>query len=84
MTQFAQQRPLKVLVIYDMEGVSGVTDVKPTSFLHSAEYAEGRKSLRLIALAGMAGRAVAGKRPSVVGQVPNLPWYSLTPSQSVG
>ena len=36
----AQRRPLKVMVLYDMEGVSGATDYKHTSFAHPAEYAE--------------------------------------------
>jgi len=62
----AQQRPLKVLVLYDMEGVSGATDVKHVSFLHSAEYAEGRKSLTADVNAAIAGLKAAGATEIVV------------------
>jgi hypothetical protein len=37
-----QQRALKALVLYDMEGVTGVTSYKHTSYAHKPEAAGGR------------------------------------------
>lgn len=62
----AEPRPLKVLVLYDMEGVSGATDAKHTSFAHSAEYAEARKSLTADVNAAIAGLKAAGATEIVV------------------
>lgn len=64
-SHFAQRR-LKVMVLYDMEGVSGATDFKHTSFAHSAEYAEGRKSLTDDVNAAIAGLKSAGATEIVV------------------
>jgi len=63
---FAQQRPLKVLLLYDMEGVSRATDFKHTSFAHRSEYAEGRKSLTDDVNAAIAGLKSAGATEIVV------------------
>src|SRR5215471_2007015 len=65
-TDFAQQRRLKVMVLYDMEGVSGATDFKHTSFAHPAEYAVGRKSLTDDVNAAIAGLKSAGATEIVV------------------
>jgi hypothetical protein len=58
----SQRRPIKVLLLFDMEGVSGATDFKHTSFSHPAEYAEGRKSLTADVNAAIAGLKAAGAR----------------------
>jgi len=65
-SHFAQQRRLKVMVLYDMEGVSGATDFKHTSFAHKPEYAEGRKSLTDDVNAAIAGLKSAGATEIVV------------------
>ncbi len=61
-----QRRPLKVLVLYDMEGVTGATNVKHTSFLHKPEYEEGRKSLTADVNAAIAGLKAGGATEIVV------------------
>src|SRR5262245_35151338 len=65
-TDLSQRRPVKVLLLYDMEGVSGATDFKHTSFAHSTEYAEGRKSLTADVNAAIAGLKAAGATEIVV------------------
>ena len=62
----AQQRPLKVLLLCDMEGVSGATNYKHTTFRHAAEYAEGRKSLTADVNAAIRGLKAAGANEIVV------------------
>jgi D-amino peptidase len=62
----AQTKPLKVMVLYDMEGVSGATDYKHTSFVHSDEYAVGRKSLTADVNAAIAGLKSAGATEIIV------------------
>jgi len=62
----AQQRPLKVMVLYDMEGVSGASNVKHTQFAHPTEYAEGRKSLTADVNAAVAGLKAAGATEIVI------------------
>src|SRR5215472_7109020 len=62
----SQRRPLKVLLLYDMEGISGATDFKHTSFAHSTEYAQGRKSLTADVNAAIAGLKAAGAGEIVV------------------
>lgn len=56
----AQTRGLKVLLLYDMEGVSGATDFRYTSFAHPNEYAQGRKSLTADINAAVSGLKAAG------------------------
>jgi len=62
----SERRPLKVLLLFDMEGVSGATDFKYTSFSHPADYAEGRKSLTADVNAAIAGLKSAGASEIVV------------------
>jgi len=61
-----QGRPLKVLLLYDMEGLSGASNYKYTTFVHPTEYAEGRKSLTADVNAAIAGLASAGATEIVV------------------
>lgn len=62
----AQVRPLKVLLLYDMEGVSEATDHKHTSFSYPLEYAFGRRSLTADVNAAIAGLKSAGATEIVV------------------
>lgn len=62
----AQPRPIKVLLLYDMEGVSGATDYRHTTFLHSAEYTAGRKALTADVNAAIAGLKAGGATEIVV------------------
>lgn len=62
----AQQRPLKVLLLYDMEGVSEATMHQHTSFSYPAEYSVGRKSLTADVNAAIAGLKAAGATEIVV------------------
>ncbi len=55
----AQPRPLRVLLLYDMEGVTGAVSVRHTSF-GMPEYAEARKSLTADVSAAIAGLKAAG------------------------
>ena len=59
-------RALKVLVLYDMEGVSGATDYRHTSFIHTAEYTVGRQALTADVNAAIAGLKAAGVPDIVV------------------
>src|SRR5262252_150805 len=65
-SHLAQQRSLKILLLYDMEGVSRATDFKHTSFAHTSEYAEGRKALTDDVNAAVAGLKSAGATEIVV------------------
>lgn len=60
------QRGLRVMVLYDMEGVSGATDYKHTSASFPAEYAIGRRSLTDDVNAAIAGLKAAGATEIVV------------------
>jgi D-amino peptidase len=62
----AQPRPLKVLVLYDMEGVTGATNYKHVRFEYKAEYEEGRKSLTADVNAAVAGLKAAGVQDIVI------------------
>jgi D-amino peptidase len=62
----AQTRGLKVLLLYDMEGVSGAIDFRYTSFAHPDEYARGRKSLTADVNAAVNGLKAAGATDIVV------------------
>ena len=53
-------RPLKVMVLYDMEGVSGVSEFRMVAASHAEQYAEGRKSLTADVNAAVAGLKAAG------------------------
>jgi len=65
-TVFAQPRNLKVLVLYDMEGVSRATDARHTSFSYAAEYRQGREALTDDVNAAIAGLKEAGISDIVV------------------
>ena len=65
-SHFAQQRRLKVMLLYDMEGVSRATEFRHTSFAHPSEYAEGRKALTDDVNAAIAGLKSAGATEIVV------------------
>jgi D-amino peptidase len=62
----SSQKPLKVLVLYDMEGVSGASSVRHTDFGAEPEYTEGRKSLTADVNAAIAGLKAAGATEIVV------------------
>ncbi|NTV81400.1 MAG: M55 family metallopeptidase, partial [Candidatus Aminicenantes bacterium] len=62
----SQQKPLKVLVLYDMEGVSGASSVRHTDFGAEPEYTEARKSLTADVNAAIAGLKAAGATEIVV------------------
>src|SRR5947207_9804708 len=60
------QRPIKVMLLFDMEGVTGATDFKHTSFAHPPEYATGRESLTADVNAAIAGLKAAGATEIIV------------------
>jgi D-amino peptidase len=62
----AAQKPLKVMILFDMEGVSGATTFRHTSFSHPAEYAQGRQSLTADVNAAIAGVKAAGATDIVI------------------
>ncbi len=59
-----QSRNLKVLVLYDMEGVSRATDVRHTSYGYATEYKAGRE-----ALTDDVNAAIAGLKSAGVGEI---------------
>ena len=61
----AAPRPLKVLLLYDMEGISEATSVQHTGY-DSPEYREARVSLTADVNAAIAGLAAAGVAEIVV------------------
>jgi len=63
---FSQQRPLKVLLLYDMEGVTGATNVKHTSFGQKDFYPQARESLTADVNAAIAGLKAGGATEIVV------------------
>jgi D-amino peptidase len=62
----ASGRKLKVLVLYDMEGVSRATSVAHTEFRHPTEYAQGREALTDDVNAAITGLRAAGVADIVV------------------
>jgi D-amino peptidase len=62
----AAQKPMKVMILFDMEGVSGATDFRHTSYVHSTEYAQGRQSLTADVNAAIAGVKAAGATDIVI------------------
>lgn len=62
----SQQRALKVLLLYDMEGVSGASSERYTHFGADPEYTEGRSSLTADVNAAIAGLKAAGAAEIVV------------------
>ncbi len=65
-TLAAQPPGVKILLLYDMEGVTGATDFKHTTVAHPAEYAEGRRSLTADVNAAIAGLKEGGATEIVV------------------
>jgi D-amino peptidase len=63
---FSQQKSLKVVLLYDMEGVSGATSVRHTDFGANPEYEEARKSLTADVNAAIAGLKAAGATDIIV------------------
>src|SRR5438034_6616184 len=60
------QKSMKVMILFDMEGVSGATDFRHTSYAHPTEYAQGRQSLTADVNAAIAGAKAAGATDIVV------------------
>jgi D-amino peptidase len=63
---WSQQKTLKVLVLYDMEGVSGASSVRFVEFGADPEYPEARKSLTADVNAAIAGLKAAGATEIIV------------------
>jgi len=61
----SQQHPLKVVVLYDMEGTSGISEPRATWFGHEG-YEQGRTSLTADVNAAIAGLKAAGATEIVV------------------
>jgi len=61
-----QPRPLKVLVLYDMEGVTGATSVRHTSYDEKAEYEAARQSLTADVNAAIEGLKAGGAAEIIV------------------
>ena len=60
------QRALKVLVLYDMEGITGADDYKKTTVAHPEAYALGRQSLTADVNAAIVGLKAGGATEIVV------------------
>lgn len=65
-TASAQMRPLKVLLLYDMEGISEAVEPRHTSFSYPEQYAFGRRALTADVNAAIAGLKAAGATEIVV------------------
>jgi D-amino peptidase len=63
---WSQPKPLKVLLLYDMEGVSGAASERHTHFGSEPEYTEGRRSLTADVNAAIAGLKAAGATEIIV------------------
>ncbi len=63
---FPQQKALKVLLLYDMEGVTGATSVRHIDFDSQPEYGEARESLTADVNAAIAGLKAAGATEIIV------------------
>jgi len=62
----SQQKSLKVVLLCDMEGVSGATSVRHTDFGANPEYEEARKSLTADVNAAIAGLKAGGATEIIV------------------
>ncbi len=62
----AAQKIVKVMILFDMEGVSGATDFKHTAYAHPAEYSQGRQSLTADVNAAIAGAKASGATDIVI------------------
>ncbi len=65
-TADSQGRKLKVLLLCDMEGITGADDYKKTEYSHPEEYAQGRQSLTADVNAAIAGLKAAGASDIVI------------------
>ena len=63
---WSQQKAYKVVLLYDMEGVSGATSVRHTDFGANPEYEEARKSLTADVNAAIAGLKAGGATEIIV------------------
>ena len=61
-----QARGPKVLLLYDMEGITAADEFRKTTFAHPVQYAEGRRSLTADVNAAIAGLKAAGAAEIVV------------------
>jgi len=61
-----QGRGLKVLLLYDMEGITAADDYRKTTFAHPEQYRQGRRSLTDDVNAAIAGLAAGGAAEIVV------------------
>jgi hypothetical protein len=59
-------RGSKVLLLYDMEGITAADEFRKTTFAHPKEYAEGRQSLTTDVNAAIAGHEAGGATEIVV------------------
>jgi D-amino peptidase len=59
-------RGLKVLLLYDMEGITAADEYRKTTVAHPAQYAEGRRSLTADVNAAIAGLKAGGATEIVV------------------
>lgn len=66
LTQPAPTRPLKVLLLYDMEGASTITELNQTRFAYPEPYRHGREGLTSDVNAAIAGLTAAGVTDIVV------------------
>lgn len=57
---------LKVLLLYDMEGITAADEYRKTTFAHPVQYEEGRRSLTADVNAAIKGLAAAGATEIVV------------------
>jgi len=62
----SQTKPLKVLVLYDMEGVTGAVSEKHTSFDSKTEYEAARQSLTADVNAAVAGLKAGGATEIII------------------
>ncbi len=61
-----QGRPLRVMILADMEGAAGIDDYRMTTVDHPARYAEGRRQVTADVNAAIAGLKAAGITDIVV------------------
>jgi D-aminopeptidase len=60
------QKPLEVMLLFDMEGVTGATEFTHTAYEHPSEDATGRESLTADVNAAITGLKTAGSTEIVV------------------
>jgi D-amino peptidase len=65
-TGSAQDAGIKVMLLYDMEGMAGATDYRYTTSSHSESYAEGRKMMTADVNAAIRGLMAGGATEIIV------------------